>query len=51
MTRDRISEIASDEVLEQAFEWLCDRRHDFSPHQDVWDVRWRWHELKPQVQE
>jgi RNA-directed DNA polymerase len=51
MTRDLMTEIASDEVLEHAFDWICDRRHDYSPHQDVWDVRWRWHELKPQVQE
>lgn len=46
-----MSTVASDEVLEQAFDWLCQRRHDYSPHQDVWDVRWRWHDLKPQLQQ
>jgi hypothetical protein len=49
MTMDLMSEIASDEVLEQAFEWLCGRWHGYSPHQDVWDVRWRWREVKAQV--
>jgi RNA-directed DNA polymerase len=48
---DLMSEIASDEALEQAFDWLCDRRRGYSPHQDVWNVRWRWRELKHQVQE
>src|SRR4051812_36713443 len=51
MTLDWMSDSASDEVLEQAFDWLCDRRRDYSPHQDVWDVRWRWDEIKPQLQQ
>ena len=28
--------IASDAVLDEAYAWLCDRRKDDSPHDDVW---------------
>jgi hypothetical protein len=45
-----MSAVAADDVLQQAFDWLCARRRDYAPHQDVWDVRWRWHDLKPWLQ-
>ena len=48
---DLTAEIASDEVLEQAYLWLCDRRKDRSPDNDVWTLRWQWREVKPRVQE
>jgi RNA-directed DNA polymerase len=44
---DWIDEIASDDVLRQAYDWLCERRVDYSPNDDVWDVRWRWEEVRP----
>ena len=47
---DWIDEIASDAVLHQAYVWLCERRQDYSPNDDVWDVRWRWEEIRPQLQ-
>jgi hypothetical protein len=40
-----MDEIASESVLHQAYVWLCERRQDYSPHDDVWDVRWRWEEI------
>ena len=43
-------EIASDEVLNQAYEWLCERRKDYSANSDVWNVRWQWFEIKPWLQ-
>jgi RNA-directed DNA polymerase len=43
-------EIVSDQALQQAFEWLCERRRKYSHNSDVWDVRWRWNQLKPAVQ-
>jgi hypothetical protein len=46
---DLTAEIASDEVAEQAYLWLCDRRKDYSPNNDVWTLRWRWREVKTQV--
>ncbi|MGZ3434556.1 MAG: hypothetical protein ACXVA7_22590, partial [Isosphaeraceae bacterium] len=45
-----IDEIASDSVLQQAYAWLCERRQDYSPNDDVWNVRWRWEEIRPQLQ-
>ena len=51
LSADLTAEIASDEVLEQAYLWLCDRRKDYSPDNDVWTLRWRWREVKPRLQE
>jgi RNA-directed DNA polymerase len=36
--------------LQQAYAWLRERRRDHSPHDDVWDVRWRWEEIRPRLQ-
>lgn len=49
-TQDLMAEIASDETLEEAYAWLCKRRKEYSPNNDVWNVRWRWAEIKPQLQ-
>ena len=43
-------EIASDSVLQQAYAWLCERRQYYSANDDVWDVPWRWEEIRPQLQ-
>ena len=48
---DWMDEIASESVLDQAYAWLCERRRDYSPNDDVWDVRWRWEELRPRLQD
>jgi hypothetical protein len=48
---DWMDEIASEPVLDEAYAWLCERRLDYSPNDDVWDVRWRWAELRPKLQE
>jgi hypothetical protein len=48
---DWIYEIASESVLNQAYAWLCERRRDCSPNDDVWDLRWRWDELRPRLQD
>ncbi len=42
--------IASDAVVEDAYTWLCERRKDYAPDADVWHLRWRWAEVKPQIQ-
>jgi hypothetical protein len=47
---DWIDEIASDDVLRQAYDWLCERRVHYSPNDHVWDVRWRWDEIRPALQ-
>jgi RNA-directed DNA polymerase len=48
---DWIDEIASDDVLRQAYDWFCERRVDYSPNDDVWDVRWRWEEIRPALKD
>jgi len=42
--------ICSDEILDAAFDWVCERRRDYSANNDVWDLRMRWTEIKPQLQ-
>jgi len=48
---DLIEEIASDEMLDRAYQWMCERRKDYSANSDVWDVRWKWHDIKPRLRE
>lgn len=45
-----MEEMASDEVIGHAYDWLCKRRRDYHANGDVWDVRWRWETIKPQLQ-
>jgi RNA-directed DNA polymerase len=41
-----IQRIASDEVLDQAYAWLCKQRSDASHNNDVWRLRSEWIALK-----
>jgi len=43
-------EITSDDVINRAFAWVCKRRRDYSPNQDVWSLRWSWQDIKPRLQ-
>jgi RNA-directed DNA polymerase len=45
-----MDEIASESVLHQAYAWLRERRRDHSPNDDVWDLRWRWEEIRTLLQ-
>ena len=45
-----IEQIASDEVIDAAYEWLCEKRKHYHFNSDVWQVRRWWHEKKPQLQ-
>ncbi|MGB2938668.1 MAG: reverse transcriptase/maturase family protein [Phycisphaerae bacterium] len=45
-----MEEIASEEVLELAYRWLCKQRRDSHANNDVWDLRWRWPEIRPILQ-
>ncbi len=45
-----IQKIASDTVIDSAYNWLCKRRSDYSHNDDVWDIRFRWSEFKPHLQ-
>ena len=50
MLHNLIDEIASDEVLEQAYDWLCKQRENHSHNDDVRQVRLSWEEIKPLLQ-
>ncbi|NEP14914.1 MAG: hypothetical protein F6K14_33005 [Symploca sp. SIO2C1] len=46
-----IEQIASDEILEQAFGWMCQKREHYHFNGDVWQVRRSWGEIKPRIQQ
>ncbi len=46
-----MDEVATDEVLNLAYLWLCKQRKDYHHNADVWHVRWQWEEMKPWLQE
>jgi len=39
-----IAQIVSDPVIDAAFEWVCDRRKEYSPNSDIWVLRHHWPE-------
>ncbi len=41
-----LAAVASDDVLDTAYEWLCKRRRDYPPDADIWSFRHRWREEK-----
>ncbi len=49
-TRPLMEEIASDANIQQAFDWLCKRRWEYSADNDVWNLRRRWALVKTQLQ-
>ena len=46
-----ITKISSDIILGEAYHWLCKRRKKFSLNNEVWDLRWHWHDVKPKLQQ
>ena len=43
--------IASDNVLDAAYEWMCEKRAHHHLNSDVWQVRRWWEEKKPLLQQ
>lgn len=44
-----INRAASDAILDQAYDWVCKRRLDYSHNSDIWDLRRNWKEIKPDI--
>ena len=45
-----IARIASDDVLEQAYQWLCQKRSHYHFNGDIWQLRRWWSEKKAYIQ-
>jgi len=48
---DLIEEVASDEVMDIAYTWLCQQRRKWSHNDAVWDLRRNWTAMKPALQQ
>ena len=46
-----LGEIASDAVLDVAYDWLCRRRRDYSANSDVWAFRRNWQAEKQRIKD
>ncbi|MBO1349179.1 MAG: hypothetical protein EBE86_018105 [Hormoscilla sp. GUM202] len=46
-----IAKIASEEIIDRAYEWLCHTRAPYHHNADVWHLRRWWSEKKPQLQQ
>ena len=46
-----LAEIASDNNIEQAYQWLCKARKDSHHNNGVWHLRFHWQTLKGQIQQ
>ncbi|MBN3940004.1 reverse transcriptase/maturase family protein [Nostoc sp. NMS9] len=46
-----IEQVTSNEVMDAAYAWLCDRRENYHYNNDVWQLRRWWQEKKPQLVE
>jgi hypothetical protein len=44
-----LDRLASDAVLNAAYEWLCHRRRDYPDHADVWSFRRNWANEKARI--
>ena len=45
-----IEQVASDAIIDKAYQWLCRRRKKYSHNNDVWHLRWVWPAHKPLMQ-
>lgn len=45
-----LDQLASDQMLTQAFRWLCATREHYHHNDDVWHVRHWWAREKPRLQ-
>ena len=50
MSSQLMEQIASDTVMAEAYDWLCQARIDYSSNADIWDLRRNWSLIQPQLQ-
>jgi RNA-directed DNA polymerase len=44
-----LNELTNEALIDNSFSWLCKQRKHFPANSDVWDLRFHWHTLKPQL--
>jgi RNA-directed DNA polymerase len=44
-----ITELVSEDLIDESFRWLCKQRKHFPDNSDVWDVRFHWNKIEPQL--
>lgn len=44
-----IDELVNTGLIDEAYSWLCKQRKHFHDNSDVWDVRFHWDKIKPQL--
>ena len=45
-----MEQVASCGVMDEAYEWLCQTRINYSANADIWDLRKNWSLVQPQLQ-
>ena len=46
---DCMSTMITADILDLAYQWLCQQRKDAHHNHDVWDLRWHWNEVRPEL--
>jgi retron-type reverse transcriptase len=44
-----ITELVSEDLIDESFRWLCKQRKHFPVNSDVWDCRFHWHTIKSKL--
>ncbi|MCP3923904.1 MAG: hypothetical protein GY714_15100 [Desulfobacterales bacterium] len=50
MNYSLINKIASDEIIDEAYKWLCKSRIDYHYNNDIWHLRSNWDATKRKIQ-
>ena len=37
-----MNELVNSDLVDEAYQWLCQQRRHFPANSDVWDVRFHW---------
>jgi hypothetical protein len=45
----RASDLVTDDVLDEAYRWLCENRSGWPASADVWSLRWKWAEERERI--
>ena len=51
MPPDLMEQITSEDVLGQAYDWVCRQRRHHGEDRDIWQLRWNWDAIRPQLQD